>query len=178
MRTRIPALGLALLALATACAGGRASGALSNRQDPGALAAAYAETGRLEEAAREIEIAVGIHPRDPDLRRQAARLHERRGRLAAASAHLEAALRLDSDDAETWMALGEVESRRGQTDAAYIAFRNAAQLAPRDARAFAALATAAERAGLPADAERARDRWRALDPDSAPPPAKVRTPWP
>ena len=43
-------------------------------RNPGSVAAAYAAAGRYDDAAREIELVVRTHPRNAELRRQAATL--------------------------------------------------------------------------------------------------------
>ena len=110
--------------------------------DPGAVAAAYAEAGHYEEAAREVDLAVRVRPRDTKLRKQAARIHERAGNMGRAVGHLEAALQLAPSDPEIWITLGDIETQRDNTADAYVAYRRAAELAPEEIRAVAGLALA------------------------------------
>jgi len=131
--------------------------------DPGAVAAAYAEAGQYEEATREIELAVRAHPRDTQLRKQAARIHEHAGNIGRAIGHLEAALQLAPSDPELWVALGDIETQRDNTDDAYVAYRRAVQLAPNEIRAVAGLALTADRLGFEEEAEDAYARWAALE---------------
>jgi Flp pilus assembly protein TadD len=131
--------------------------------DPGAVAAAYAEAGHYEEAAREIDLAVRSHPRDTQLRKQAAHIHERAGNMGRAVGHLEAALQLAPSDPEIWIALGDIETQRDNTADAYVAYRRAAELAPREIRAVAGLALAADNLGFEEEAEAAYARWAALE---------------
>ena len=49
--------------------------------NPGAVAEAYADAGRYDEATREIELAVRTYPRNPQLRRQAAGIYADSGDL-------------------------------------------------------------------------------------------------
>jgi len=134
--------------------------------DPGAIAAAYAEAGQYDAAAREIDLAVRAHPRDAALRRQAASIHRRAGNVGKAVGQLEAALRLTPTDAEIWVDLGDLESERDNTADAYVAYRRASELAPRNLRAVAGLALAAERLGFQEEAEAAYARWAALEKES------------
>lgn len=131
--------------------------------DPGAVAAAYAEAGHYDEAAREIDLAVRAHPRDPKLRQQAAWIHERAGNPAKAVGHLEAALQLTPSDPEIWITLGNIETQRDNTADAYVAYRRAAELAPEEIRAVAGLALAADHLGFEEEAEAAYARWAALE---------------
>jgi tetratricopeptide (TPR) repeat protein len=131
--------------------------------DPGAVAAAYAEAGQYEEAAREIDLAVRAPPRDVQLRKQAARIHERAGNMGRAVGHLEAAIQLAPSDPEIWIALGDLETQRDNTADAYVAYRRAAELAPREIRAVAGLALAADHLGFEEEAEAAYARWSALE---------------
>jgi tetratricopeptide (TPR) repeat protein len=131
--------------------------------DPGAVAAAYAEAGHYDEAAREVDLAVRAHPRNVKLRRQAAQIHERAGDAERAVGHLEAALKVTTSDPEIWIALGDLETRRDNTADAYVAYRRAAELAPEDIRAVAGLALAADELGFEEEAEAAYARWAALE---------------
>ena len=131
--------------------------------DPGAVAAAYAEAGRYDEAAREVDLAVRSHPRDPKLRKQAAQIHELAGNPGRAVGHLEAALQLAPSDPEIWITLGDIETQRDNTADAYVAYRRAAELAPREIRAVAGLALAADHLGFEEEAEAAYARWSALE---------------
>jgi Flp pilus assembly protein TadD len=131
--------------------------------DPGAVAAAYAEAGHFEEATCEIDLAVRTHPRDTQLRKQAARIHERAGNMGRAVGHLEAAIQLAPSDPEIWITLGDIETQRDNTADAYVAYRRAAELAPREIRAVAGLALAADHLGFEEEAEAAYARWSALE---------------
>ena len=85
--------------------------------NPGALAAAYAESGRWDEAAREIDIAVRSHPRDAALRRQAADIHTSAGNVPRAVAHLEVSIEPSPGSADAWIQLAELETSRKNTSA-------------------------------------------------------------
>jgi len=137
--------------------------ATSPPPDPGAVAAAYAEAGQYDAAAREIDLAVRAHPNDAALRRQAASIHRSAGNIARAIGQLEAALRLKPSDHEVWIALGDLETERDNTADAYVAYRRASELAPNDLRAVSGLALAAERLGFQEEAEAAYARWAALE---------------
>jgi Flp pilus assembly protein TadD len=127
------------------------------------VAAALAEAGRYEEAAREVDLAVRAHPRDATLRRQAAQIHEHAGNTGKAVGYLESASRLQPSDAQTWILLGEIENRRDNAADAYIAYRHAAELAPNEIRAWSGLALAADHLGFEEEAENAYARWAVLE---------------
>jgi len=145
-----------VLALACACAG-------PLRRDPGALAAAYADAGRHDEAAREIELATRSRPRDVSLRHQAARIHVKAGNTKHAIGHLEAAIQFAPENAESWIELGEIESERSNVSDAYVAYRRAAQLAPNEIRALRGLALTADSLGFKDEAEDAYARWAEVE---------------
>jgi tetratricopeptide (TPR) repeat protein len=146
--------------LGLACAVGCATGP---GRDPGTTAAAYAAAGRLDEAAREIEIAVRTNPRDPALRQQAAQIYQRADRLDRAIGHLEVAIQLAPADPEIWIQLGELEKGRENIADAYVAFRRAAELAPDDIDAVSGLALAADSLGFDEEANAAYARWAELE---------------
>ena len=130
---------------------------------PGSVAAAYADAGRYDEAAREIDLAVRIYPRDVSLRMQAAEIHELAGNAVRAVGHLEAALLQTPSESRVWLMLGDIETRRENTADAYVAYRRASELAPREVRAVAGLALAADKLGFAEEAEVAYARWAALE---------------
>ena len=141
----------------------------------GAVAAAHATAGRHDEAAREIELAVRAHPRNPALREQAARIHAQGGDLVRAIGHLEVvAVDLRPDHADAWIAIGELETRRNNIADAYVAFRRAAQLAPEEIRAVSGLALSADSLGLDDEAEAAYARWARLEQALDNPPANAK----
>ena len=141
-----------VFALVLACAG-------PLRRDPGALAAAYADAGRHDEAAREIELATRSRPQDLALRHQAARIHAKAGNTKRAISHLEAAIQFAPENPESWIELGEIESERSNVSDAYVAYRRAAQLAPHEIRALRGLALTADSLGFKDEAEDAYARW-------------------
>ena len=145
-----------MVALVVGCAGGQ-------RRDPGAIAAAYAETGRYDEASREIEIAVRAHPEDVKLRIQAAQIQAAAGNVARGVGHLVQAIQISPGDPTAWILLGELEKSRDNIPDACVAFRRAADLAPEDVRAVSGLALAADSLGFDEEAEAAYARWSALE---------------
>jgi Flp pilus assembly protein TadD len=149
---------LAVLVLGTACAKPPVT-----PPDPGAAAAEYLAAGRVDEAAREIELAVRANPSNAQLRKQAAAIQEQAGRSSKAVGHLESALQLARSDAEAWILLGELETRRENIADAYVAFRRAAQIEPNEIRAVSGLALAADQLGFEKEAEAAYARWAALE---------------
>jgi Flp pilus assembly protein TadD len=132
--------------------------------NPGAVAEAYAEAGRYDEATREIELAVRAYPSDPQLRRQAAGIYADSGNLDQAVGHLEVvAVQISPGDADAWIELGELETRRSNVADAYVAYRRAAQLAPEDIRAVSGLALSADSLGFDEEAEEAYADWADLE---------------
>jgi len=131
--------------------------------DPGAVAMAYADAGRYIEAGREIDLAVRTHPKNLELRRQAAEIHRKAGNTGKAVGHLEAALQLDPADAQAWLALAEIEKGRENLADAYVAFRRAAELDPQSLRAVSGLALSADELGFAEEAEDAYAHWAALE---------------
>ena len=153
-------LTLALLAALAGCAHSIPPG-------PGAVALAYAEEGRYDEASREIELAVRRNPNDIVLRRQAGQIYAMAGNTGRALGHLEEAVDLDEDDLQAWLLIGRLETDRENAADAYIAYRNASRVAPDEIRAVAGLALAAERMGFDEEAEAAYARWAALEAELA-----------
>jgi Flp pilus assembly protein TadD len=139
-----------------ACAGPSTSPA------PGDIAAAYQSVGRLQEASREIELAVRVRPRDISLRRQAARIYIDADRADRAVKHLEAAIQLAPRDGALWIDLAEIERDRENIANAYVAFRRASALAPTDVRAISGLALSAESLGFSEEASVAYAKWAEL----------------
>jgi len=148
--------GIALLLLGAACAG-------PTKHDPSAVADAYYQAGRYGEAAREIDLAVRSHPRDPALRQRAAEMHARAGNLDRAIGHLEVALQLAPDDPTVSVQLGVMEQRRGNLPDAYVAFRRAAQIDPENLEAVSGLALSAEALGFEEEANDAYARWAEIE---------------
>lgn len=151
-------LALGLLVLGSACAKPP-----PGPPDPGAVAAEYLAAGRVDEAAREIELAVRAHPSNATLRKQAADIQDQAGHSGKAVGHLESALQLTPSDPEAWILLGELETRRENTSDAYVAFRRAAEIAPDDIRAVSGLALAADQLGFEEEAEAAYAHWAELE---------------
>ena len=145
-----------VLGLLFACAGPQTSRA------PGDIAAAYQSAGRLQEASREIELAIRVRPRDIALRRQAAQIYVEADRADRAVEHLEAAIQLAPSDGALWIDLAEIERDRDNTADAYVAFRRASALAPTDVRAISGLALSAENLGFSEEASAAYAKWAEL----------------
>jgi tetratricopeptide (TPR) repeat protein len=152
-RFEISVIGLCFL---FACAGPSTSPA------PGDIAAAYQSAGRLQEAAREIELAIRVRPRDIALRRQAARIYIEADQADRAIEHLEAAIQLAPTDGALWIDLAEIERDRENTADAYVAYRRASTLAPTDVRAISGLALSAENLGFSEEASAAYAKWAEL----------------
>jgi len=153
LRVTLSILGLCFL---FACVGS------STSRSPGDIAAAYQSAGRLQEASREIELAIRVRPRDIALRRQAARIYLEADRADRAIEHLEAAIQLTPTDGALWIDLAEIERDRENTADAYVAYRRAAVLAPDDVRAVSGLALSAENLGFSEEASAAYAKWAEL----------------
>lgn len=153
---RSAAVPLLVLCLLAACAG-------PGPRDPAAQADASLAAGRVDDAVRQIELAVRQRPRDPGLRQQAARILTRAGELERAVVHLEVGLQLAPSDPEISIQLGTLEQRRGNLPDAYVAFRRAADLAPDDLRAVSGLALSAEALGFEEEAAASYARWAELE---------------
>ncbi len=139
-----------------ACAGPSTSPA------PSKIAAAYQSAGHLQEASREIELAIRVRPRDISLRRQAARIYVEADRAGRAVEHLEAAIQLAPRDGVLWIDLAKIERDRENIADAYIAYRRASALAPTDVRAISGLALSAEILGFSEEARAAYAKWAEL----------------
>lgn len=129
---------------------------------PGDIAAAYQSVGRLQEASREIELAIRMRPRDISLRRQAARIYVEANDSNRAIVHLESAIQFAPRDGALWLDLAEIERDRQNIADAYVAFRRASTLAPTDIRAVSGLALSADNLGFSEEAHDAYARWDAL----------------
>ncbi len=150
------ALSIISLSFLFACAGPSTSPA------PSELAAAYQSAGRLQEASREIELAIRARPRNTSLRRQAARIYVEADRADRAVEHLEAAIQLAPRDGVLWIDLAEIERDRENIADAYVAYRRASALAPTDVRAISGLALSAENLGFYEEARDAYEKWAEL----------------
>ena len=140
-----------------ACAGS------STGPAPGDIATAYQSAGRLQEASREIELAIRVRPRDIALRRQAAQIYIEADRADRAIEHLESAIQLAPRDGALWIDLAEIERARENTADAYVAYRRASTLAPTDLRAISGLALTAENLGFSEEASAAYAKWAELE---------------
>ena len=146
-----------VLSFALACAGPPTS------PPPGDIAATYTAAGRLEEASREIEVAIRTHPQDVSLRRQAAQIYTQTGRTDRAIGHLESAIQLAPRDEPLWIELADLELDRENVADAYVAYRTAAKLEPTDLRAVSGLAITAENLGFTEESRAARARRAELE---------------
>lgn len=78
--------------------------------------------GRLEEAARSLDVEVAQGPRHAELYSLRGRIAELRGEADAARAAFEAALQIDARDATATLGLGRLDLAAGDTDAAAARF--------------------------------------------------------
>jgi Flp pilus assembly protein TadD/TolB-like protein len=97
-----------------------------------ALARIYRTTGRHDEAVREVEGVLAVHPRPDRVHRELSRSYERVGDLEEAERSLRAATALRPDDWTTWNYLGNFLARCGRYDESRDAFLAAAEAAPAD----------------------------------------------
>jgi predicted Zn-dependent protease len=138
---------------------------------PGDIAATYTKVGRLDEASREIEIAIRTHPKDVSLRRQAVQIYAQNDHTDQAIGHLESAIQLTPRDESLWVELADLELARENVADAYVAYRAAAKLEPTNLRAVSGLATTAEDLGFTEESRAARSRWAELERILGPVPA-------
>jgi tetratricopeptide (TPR) repeat protein len=95
-----------------------------------ALAEVYLATGRLDEALEQYAKAVGLAPKNLDLRVRYASALLLKGRPEAAAQVLEEGHKLKPLDAEGWYTLGQAYLALGRAKEAGVALENAVALAP------------------------------------------------
>ncbi|MBL8860474.1 MAG: tetratricopeptide repeat protein [Planctomycetes bacterium] len=106
------------------------------------LGAALLESGRSDDAARELEQVVRDWPDNPQGQRVLALARAAQGRFEDAAHHVEVALRSQPQEPVLWLRLGTFRSYAGQRDSARAALERALELCGLDP-AFAELARAA-----------------------------------
>ncbi len=97
-----------------------------------ALAKVQRSSGESEAAIRNLEAALGSHPRRHQVFRDLAAGFEQLGELEEAEASLRYAVMMNDDDWLSWNALGSLQFRLGMYDLARQSFEKAAALAPAD----------------------------------------------
>jgi tetratricopeptide (TPR) repeat protein len=98
-----------------------------------AAASRAAEAGRLDEARRGYEAAIGASPESAFLYRDLGVIETRMAALGPAVEHLQKAVAMDSSDARAWMALGDALEKRGEMREAVAALEGAYALEASDA---------------------------------------------
>jgi len=97
-----------------------------------ALARVYRSTGRHDEAVKEVEAVLAVHPRADEVQRELSRNYERAGDLVSAEQALRAAASLRPGDWINWNALGNFLADAGKYEEARDAYVQAAEVAPSD----------------------------------------------
>lgn len=126
------------------------------------LALALAAKGDDDEAVREFNAALAMHPNHTSARRGLAVTLMHEEKLDLAAGELRRTLELAPEDAEAANNLGMVELRRKDTLAAIQALERAVRANPQLIKAHFNLAQAYQRAGRSADARRESDRGAEL----------------
>ena len=111
------------------------------------LGVAYLNRGRLEDAERELEEAIRIHPGAAEAHGALAGVRSEQGRDQEALELYRAALRLDPGSSSTHREMGSLLLSRGDSTQALVHFREASALAPADGDALVDLAVALSREG-------------------------------
>ncbi len=94
------------------------------------IGAILAKQGRLEDAERNLRLAVRFDPERPEPHFELARVSLRTGRSTVAASRFEQALRLDPDHAQARYHLAELKASRGARDAALVHFVEALEADP------------------------------------------------
>ena len=112
-----------------------------------------AAAGRLDDAARAYERAIGASPESAFLYRELAVVERRQGNMDAALRHFQRASELESGDAASLTQIGEILEQRQDFAGAQAAYRRAADIEPTPelAARLAALAERERDAALPAE---------------------------
>jgi tetratricopeptide (TPR) repeat protein len=98
-----------------------------------ASASRAANAGRLDEARRAYESAIGTSPDSAFLYRDLGHVELRADAVEAAVAHLSRAVELDPDDVKAWIWLGDAHEHGGRLDEAVRAIERAIALDPSEA---------------------------------------------
>lgn len=118
-------------------------------------------------AARELEAAFRLEPRDDATAANLAYVYQRQGMLDRAAAWFERAVRLRPNRAGRWRELAEVQCMRQQWPQAKHALESAIALEPRMVTAYNLLAAVYVALGQHAEAETVLKRALTLEPDNA-----------
>jgi len=132
------------------------------------LGTALAESGRLEEAAREYEHVLADHPREATALADLGAVREQQGAVDEAMARYDLALRIDPRLRAARSNLGVLLARRGRMPEAIAQLEEAVRRHPDFVEAHYNLALALRLAGRPDEARRELRAVLALDPDHAP----------
>ena len=111
------------------------------------LGVAYLNRGRLDDAERELEEAIRIHPGAAEAHRALAGVRSDQGRDEEALELFRTALRLDPASSSTHREVGSLLLKVGDSTQALVHFREASALAPRNGEALVDLAVALSREG-------------------------------
>jgi tetratricopeptide (TPR) repeat protein len=131
------------------------------------LGVAYLNRGRLEDAERELEEAIRIHPGAAEAHAALAGVREGQGRPDEALETYRAALRLDPDSSSTHREMAALLLTRGDSAEALVHFREASALSPKDGDALVDLAVSLSREGRHEEAEARIEEASRLPVDEA-----------
>ena len=127
----------------------------------------YAQSAAPALAARQLEAAWRLEPRDDATAANLALVHRQQGRLDLAAVWLERALRIKPDRAGLWRDLGEVQCMRQQWRQATHSLESAVAMAPKMVTAYDLLAAAHVALGQHARAEAVLKHALALEPNNS-----------
>ncbi len=131
------------------------------------LGVAYLNRGRLEDAERELDAAIRIHPGAAEAHLALAGVREGQGRPDEALEMYRAALRLDPDSSSTHREMAALLLTLGDSAQALVHFREASALSPRDGDALVDLAVALSREGRHEEAKARIEQALRLPVDEA-----------
>ena len=127
----------------------------------------YYKTGRLDEAVRELVIAISLDPEVADTHCNLGVVYNAQGRLGKATGELETALRLNPDNAEAHYNLGVAYDLQGRLDEALREYRTALKLNPDYTEAHNNLGVIYQKQGLLDNAMKEMQAALRLNPDIA-----------
>jgi tetratricopeptide (TPR) repeat protein len=131
------------------------------------LGVAYLNRNRLEEADRELQEAIRIHPGAAEAHEALAAVRGKEGRPEEALELYRAALRLDPGSSTTHRELASLLLSLGDSAQALVHFREASALAPADGDALVDLAVALSREGRQEEARKKIEEASRLSVDQA-----------
>jgi tetratricopeptide (TPR) repeat protein/predicted Ser/Thr protein kinase len=111
------------------------------------LAQSYQRTGRIDEAARELEAVVTLRPNNDDAHRMLGAIYEQKGRMPEAIAEHKRAIAIRPEYARNHAGLASFYFRTGRLADAAVEFQRVTELQPDDPRGYLNLGAAFHAAG-------------------------------